>query len=53
MLRKEIKDCKLYDEKQGYEGFLSGLTKLRQSRNSGVAKSSGAALSVERKRVTI
>ena len=52
MLRKEIKDCKYNNEKQGYEGFLNGLTILRQSRNNGITKS-GGAVSVERKRVTI
>ena len=29
MLRKEIKDAKFVNEKQGYVGFLGGLTQLR------------------------
>ena len=30
MLRKEIKESKFNNEKQGYAGFLGGLTKLRE-----------------------
>ena len=32
MLRKEIKQAKFNNEKQGYSGFLGNLTQLRQSR---------------------
>lgn len=31
LLRKEIKDCKYLNEKQGYEYFVGGLTKLRHN----------------------
>lgn len=31
-LRREIKEAKFNNEKSGYTGFVSGLTKLRQSR---------------------
>ena len=31
MIRKEIKDAKFNNEKSGYNGFVSGLTRLRSS----------------------
>lgn len=51
MLRKEIKDCKFGNEKQGYAGFVGSLTQLRQTRNGGIGD--GGSVSAERKRVTI
>ena len=37
MLRKEIKEAKFNNEKKGYQGFLGGLTQLRNSRSRSVS----------------
>ena len=33
MIRKELKDSKFVNEKQGYAGFVGGLTRLREDRS--------------------
>lgn len=52
MIRKEIKDAKFNNEKSGYNGFVGGLTQLRQNRIRSSSNNRGVErISAERKPV--
>ena len=53
MLRKEIKDAKFNNEKQGYNGFVGGLTQLRTNRGRSTSNNRGVDRSAERKPINL
>lgn len=54
MIRKEIKESKFNNEKQGYNGFVGGLTQLRSNRVRSSSNNRGVdRISAERKLVNL